>query len=116
MPDDVGGVFDGGGSVRWEVITTDDDGDVLDVRGRKLKVVEETYHGKGRRNGGVDKQHHDDFRIILKVPEDRREREAFLAQFRVPETNGHVVIRLPIAKVLKQVQVKWTDPDDQTGA
>ena len=111
MPDDVGGTFDGGGSVRWEVVTVDDDGEVMDVKGRKLKVVEETYRDRGRRNGGVDKRHHRDFRVILRVPEDRKEREVFLAQFRVPEKDGYVELRLPIAKVPRQVQVKWTDPE-----
>ena len=58
MPDDVGGAFDGGGSVRWQVITREDDGSIVDVRGNKFKVVEE-YHngGKGRKNRGIDKQH-----------------------------------------------------------
>jgi hypothetical protein len=111
MPDDVGGTFDGGGSVRWEVVTVDDDGEVMDVRGRKFKVVEETYHDKGRRNSGVDKHHDRDFRIIMKVPEDRKEREAFLAQFKVLEQSGFVEVRLPIAKATKQVQIKWHDPD-----
>jgi hypothetical protein len=107
---DQGGDFSGGGSVRWEVVTADDDGEVLDVRGRKMKVVEETYHDKGRRNRGVDRHCGKDFRIRMRVPEDRKEREAFLAQFKVPERDGYVEVRLPIDKVDKQVQVKWGDP------
>ena len=62
-----------------------------------------------RRNGGVDKHHHDDFRIIMKVPDDARQKAAFLAQFRVQEQGGYIEVRLPIAKVPKQLQVKWTD-------
>jgi hypothetical protein len=104
-----GGDFSGEGSVRWEIVTTDDDGDKLDVRGSKLKVVEEVYHDRGRRNAGVDKHHHDDFRIIMKVPEEPRARAAFLAQFKVQEQSGYVEVRLPIAKVPKQVQIRWTD-------
>jgi hypothetical protein len=104
-----GGDFSGDGSVRWEIVTSEDDGERLDVKGTKMKVVEEVYHGKGRRNAGVDKHHHDDFRIIMKVPEDARQRAAFLAQFKVQEESGYIEVRLPIDKVAKQVQVKWTD-------
>ena len=104
-----GGDFSGEGSVRWEIVTSDDDGERLDVKGDKMKVVEEVYHDKGRRNAGVDKHHHDDFRIIMRVPEDPRQKAAFLAQFRVQDQGGFVEVRLPIAKVSKQVQVKWTD-------
>jgi len=109
---DAGGDFAGGGSVMWEIVTIEDDGEVMDVKGKKRKVVEESYHQKGRRNAGVDKKHDTDFRVILKVPEGRAEREKFLAQFKVEERNGFVEVRLPIAKTPKQVQVKWTEPMD----
>jgi hypothetical protein len=113
MANGSGGDFAGDGSVRWQVVTVDDDGERMDVRGSRMKVVEESYNGgKGRKNSGVDKHHHDDFRIILKVPEDARQRAAFLAQFRVPEKDGHIEVRLPIAKTSKQVQVRWTDSEN----
>ena len=107
-----GGDFDGGGSVRWEIVTYDDDGQGLDVRGKKMKVVEEPFGGKGRRNRGADKHHDNDFRIILKVPEDPRQREVFLKQFNVPVAGGVIEVRLPIARIEQQVMVRWTEPHE----
>ena len=107
-----GGDFDGGGSVRWEVITYEDDGQGMDVKGNKKKVVEEPFGGKGRRNGGCDKHHHDDFRIILKVPKDPKQRAAFLRQFNVQEKDGLIEVRLPIARIEQQVMVRWTEPHE----
>jgi hypothetical protein len=107
-----GGDFDGGGSVRWEIVTEDDDGQGMDVRGRNMKVVEEPFGGRGKRNRGADRHHHTDFRVILKVPRDPRQREAFLKQFNVPEKDGMIEVRLPIAKVDQQIMVRWTDPHD----
>ena len=111
MPDDIGGVFDGGGSVRWEVTTSEDDGTIVDVKGNRYKVVEEYHNGdKGRRNRGVDKDHAKDFRVIMKVPTNPEQRRRFLAQFQVPERDGHIEVRLPIDKVDHQLQVRWSDP------
>ena len=113
MANGSGGDFAGDGSVRWQVVTVDDDSERMDRRGRKLKVVEESYNGgKGRKNGGVDKHHDKFFRIILKVPEDAGQRQAFLAQFREPERDGHIEVRLPILETPMQVQVRWTEPEN----
>jgi hypothetical protein len=99
MPDDVEGSFDGGGSVRWEVVVAEDD----DRRGSSVPV-EET----GRKSKGVDKRAGTYFRVLLKAPEEEPARQQFLDQF-APWVQGDTVeVRLPLSKTqAKQIRVKW---------
>jgi hypothetical protein len=100
MPEDVEGSFDGGGSVRWEVIVEEDD----DRQGHSVP------HGAtGRKSNGVDKRpgHGKYFRVVMKVPTAAGPRAAFLRQFNVPEVNGTIEVRLPLERIEKQIRVKW---------
>lgn len=98
MPEGSGGDFDGDGSVRWEVITEEDD----DGKGGS-----EPNPPIGRKSRGADKKCKTYFRVVMKVPEDPEKRQTFLAQFNVPATGGEVEVRLPIEKVRKQIKVRW---------
>ena len=107
MPLEGEGVFDGDGSVRWEVRTVDDDDIKVDVKtGKKHKVVEEV-RGKGRRNAGADRKHADDFTLVLKAPSAEPAKGAFLAQFSDRVKGDVVRLKLPVAKIRNQIRVQW---------
>ena len=115
MANGSGAAFDGDGSVRWEVHTSEDAD--TDHQGNRWKCVDAAREDRpsGRRNAGVDKFGHGDFTITLKVPESRPERSAFLRQFsKGAVRDGVVVISLPIARVRNQVEIQW-DGSDPTG-
>ncbi len=98
MPDGEG-IFDGDGSVRWSVLVEEDD----DRKGETKPEGD-----KGRRSTGVDKQCKTYFRVVFKVPTDPAQRQAFLDQFASHVVSGdEVEVRLPIAKVSRQIKVKW---------
>jgi hypothetical protein len=103
MPDDGEGNFDGGGSVRWEVNTTDDDGDKFQTH----------TEGPKRDTQGVDKQHGSQFKIVMKVPEDGSA-AAFLAQFNVAPVDGRIEVSLNRERRAKQISVQW--PRNQSGS
>jgi hypothetical protein len=114
MPEDIGGGFDGGGSVRWEVVTSDDD---------PAKYATQEQHGetkKGRKTNGRDKHDGKQFKIILKVPTDSSRAAEFLQQFAnpVPNDAGEIVLFLDRdknEKNAKQVRVlwEWKEPSSQ---
>jgi hypothetical protein len=113
MPEDVGGNFDGGGSVHWEVITEEDDD----------SQAASDPHGKGgRKSRGVDKKNKTYFRVIMRVPENPAQRQAFLRQFNVAESGGTVEVTLPIerrppnADTPKQITVTWNGNGPGGGA
>src|SRR5688572_14998777 len=99
MPEEGGGDFDGGGSVRWEVVTVNDDG-------AKNESLPDGPGKKGRKSKGVDKADGTIFRIVLKVPEDGSA-AAFLAQFNVKPDDGEIVIFLNREPRAKQIRVQW---------
>jgi hypothetical protein len=102
MPDDSGGLFDGTGSVQWEVNTSEDDG----TKAETLPVGDEK---KGRKNKGADKVHGQYFKIDLLVPEI--DREKFLAQFTAQpiKTKYGDAIRLYLAVERRtgQIDIDW---------
>jgi hypothetical protein len=103
MANGSGAMIDGDGSVRWEVVTVDDDP-------RKAETLPYGDDKVGRKNTGADKVHGEYFKIDLIVP--KAWRNEFLAQFTSsPITkNGAEVIELylPIAKVRNQIEVHWS--------
>jgi hypothetical protein len=104
MPDDSGGMFDGSGSVQWEVNTSDDD----NTKAETLPVGEER---KGRKNKGADKVHGKYFQIDMLVPQEPGEKEKFLALFtgRPIKTKYGDAIRvyLPVEKRTGQIDIDW---------
>lgn len=99
MPEDGEGNFDGGGSVRWEVNTADDDGDKFETHTDGVK----------RDTKGVDKRDGSRFKIVLKVPEDGSA-AAFLAQFTVAPVDGKIEVFLNRERRDKQIRVQWPRP------
>jgi hypothetical protein len=84
MADEGGGTFDGGGSVRWKVVS--EDGTNVDA--------------------GVDQNYNANFRLILKVPE--RDKDEFLKQFSRDVIFGNKVkLKMPVENVPKQIRVRW---------
>jgi len=117
MANGSGGTFDGDGSVRWEVHTSEDA--EHDHRGNKWKCVDAAREDRprGRRNAGVDKFGRGDFTITLKVPEANPQRAEFLRQFSRRAVRGdEVVITLPVAKVRNQVGIQWDGSDPTADA
>ena len=115
MANGSGAAFDGNGSVRWEVHTSNDA--EHDHRGNMVKCVDAPRADRpgGRLNAGVDKFGRGDFTITLKLPKAEAKRAAFLRQFSKRAVSGDVVvITLPIAKVRNQVEIQW-DGSDPTG-
>ena len=111
MPDDVGGNFDGGGSVRWEVVTSDDDP-------TKYETKPTGNGNKGRKTNGVDKLEGGVFKVTLKVPKDGSA-QTFLDQFKVQPVDGEIVLFLNREKRDKQIKVEWppsTSPASQVGS
>jgi hypothetical protein len=114
MPEDIGGTFDGGGSVHWEVITEEDDD----------SQAASDPHGKaGRKSRGVDRRNKTHFRVIMRVPSNPAQREAFLRQFNIaPSPGGTVEVTLPIEQrppnheAPKQVTVTWNGNGPQPPA
>lgn len=105
MPEDIGGGFDGGGSVRWEVVTSDDDP-------TKYETKPEGPAKKGRKSKGVDQLDGSQFKIILKVPRDGSAAE-FLDQFKVkPNSKNEIVLFVNREKRDEQVRVLWQWEDD----
>jgi hypothetical protein len=104
MPDESIGTFSGDGSVRWEVVTTDDDS----TQAETLPVGTGRI---GRKNVGADKKHGEYFQIDILVPQ--KDPEKFLAQFtgRPVKTPYGDAIRLylPVEKVPNQIIVDWGD-------
>jgi hypothetical protein len=112
MANGSGAAFDGNGSVRWEVHTSEDA--EHDHQGNQWKCVDVAREDRprGRRNAGVDRFGRGDFTITLKVPEAGSERSAFLRQFANGAVRGDVVvISLRIAKVQNQVEIQWDGSD-----
>ena len=98
MPDDVEGSFDGGGSVRWQVVVEEDDG------GQSESVPV----GAGRKSKGVEKKAKKYFRVLMKAPTSQPERQQFLDQFAEWVKADTVEVRLPLSdEVEKQIRVKW---------
>jgi hypothetical protein len=104
MPDEGGGMFDGGGSVQWEVNTSDDDG-------TKAETLPHGEGRKGRKNKGADKVHGKYFQVDLLVPEDAGEKQKFLALFtgRPIKTKYGDAIRvyLPVERRKGQIDIDW---------
>ncbi len=99
MPEDIGGNFDGGGSVRWSVVVEEDD----DRKGESKPEGD-----KGRKSSGVDKRNKTYFRVVFKAPSNPAQRRTFLDQFASYVVSGdEVEVRLPIADVDKQIKVRW---------
>ena len=98
MPDDVEGSFDGGGSVRWQVVVEEDDG----------AQSESVPEGAGRKSKGADKKAKKYFRVLMKAPKSEPERQQFLDQFAEWVKNDTVDVRLPLSdEVEKQIRVRW---------
>ena len=113
MPDDIGGVFDGGGSVRWTVVTAEDDGS------QSESYFDDNERSR-RTNAGVDKRQGRQFVMILKVPEDGSAAK-FLAQFKVKpktvkESDGtqYKVIELYLNRENRQKQIRVEWPDEKS--
>jgi hypothetical protein len=106
MPEEIGGGFDGGGSVRWEVVTSDDDGG-------KYSTQPDPPPKKGRKTKGLDKHDGQQFKIIIKAPRGPA-RAAFLKQFAdPPDKNDEIVLYLDRDKNSeKQIKVLWQWEDD----
>jgi hypothetical protein len=103
MANGSGAGFDGDGSVRWEVVTVDDDP-------RKAETLPYGEMKVGRKNTGADKVHGQYFKIDLLVPQTWR--NEFLAQFTgtpVKKGGGEVIeLYLPIEKTRNQIEVHWS--------
>ena len=100
MPEDPGGGFDGDGSVRWEVVTSDDDA-------TRYETLPDGPGRRGRKSKGVDKQEGSTFKITLKVPKDGSG-PAFLAQFNVkPNEKDEIVLFMNREKRESQIWVHW---------
>jgi hypothetical protein len=102
MPDESIGSFDGGGSVRWEVVTGEDDA-------TKAETLPSGNTKIGRKNVGADKRHGEFFQVDILVPQ--RDPEKFLAQFTgkpIDTQYGRAIrLYLPIEKVKNQIIVDW---------
>lgn len=101
MPEEGGGGdFDGGGSVRWQVVTIDDDG-------AKSETLPDGPTLGGRKSKGVDKADGKQFKVVFKVPDDGSAPE-FLAQFNVkPNEKNEIVVYLNREVRQKQIRVGW---------
>lgn len=97
------GVFDGDGSVQWEVKTVDDDG-------ARSESFPDGPGRRGRKSKGLDRIDGTVFRIVLKVPEDGSAAQ-FLAQFNVqPNASNEIVLLMNRERRSKQIKVQWPTP------